>query len=131
MTQATAWQQLLLRDDGPDSYPDKGRLIIDSDYQVYVKDKRLVYIKHNCDIEETRSRFILHVIPVDKDILEGRESLNHDFYFALIGMRLFDTCIVVRELPDYEIASLVTGQYEGGHNPTGVKWAIEFHMPEQ
>ena len=125
---ATAWHQLLLRDDGPDSYPDKGQLIIDSDYAVYLKDKRLVYIQHNCSLEEALTRFILHVIPVDKTIIEGNEHDNKDFYFGWNGMRIVDTCIVVRDLPAYDIASFTTGQYKGGHSPTGLRWAATYHI---
>ena len=128
---ATAWHQLLLRDDGPDSYPDKGQLIIDSDYAVYLKDKRLVYIQHNCSLDEALTRFILHVIPVDKTIIEGNEHDNKDFYFGWNGMRIVDTCIVVRDLPSYEIASFSTGQYIGGRNPTGDKWIATYHMPAE
>ena len=46
-------------------------------------------------------------------------------------MRVADTCIVVRDLPAYEIASFTTGEYEGGHTPTGVKWAVRYYMPAQ
>ncbi len=128
---AAAWQQLLLRDDGPDSYPDKGQLIVDSDYQVYLKDKRLVYVRHNCSLKERHTRFILHVVPVDTKLLDGRESFNHDFYYQWNGMWFMDTCIVVRVLPAYEIASITTGQYKGGHIPNGVEWAVKYYMPVQ
>ena len=127
----TAWQQQLLRDDGPIHYPDKGRLIINSDYDVYLKGKRLVYIQPQCSREEVDTRFILHISPVDKNILEGREHQNEDFYFAWNGMRIVDSCIVVRDLPSYEIASFRTGQYIGGSNPTGDKWIATYHMPAE
>ena len=65
VVQAAAWLQLLLKNDGPDAYPDKGRLIIDSDYRVFLNNKRLVYVRPNCSYEDTGTRFILHVIPVD------------------------------------------------------------------
>ena len=125
----TAWQELLLRDDPPETLPDKGDLIIDADYAVYLKDKRLVYIQRDCNREEVESRFILHIIPVDKAILEGREHHNEDFFFAWNGMRIAGTCIVVRDLPAYEIATITTGQYIGGANPTGHKWLAAFEMP--
>ena len=47
---------------------------------------------------------------------------NRDFYFAWNGMRIVDTCIVVQDLPAYDIASFTTGQYIGGRRPTGHKW---------
>ena len=77
------------------------------------------------------SRFILHVIPVDKTIIEGNEHDNKDFYFDWFGMRVADTCLVVRDLPSYEIASFSTGQYIGGHNPSGHKWIATYHMPAE
>ena len=128
---APAWLQLLLRHKGPDSYPDRGNLIVDSEYQVYINKKRLAYIRYNCSLEERHTRFILHVVPVDTKLLEGRESFNFDFYFQWNGMRIMDNCIVVRDLPTYEISSITTGQYIGGHTPTGVKWAAKYHMPVQ
>lgn len=128
VTPATAWQQFLLRDDGPDAFPDKGKLIIDSDYAVYLKDKRLVYVRPLCERKEVESRFILHIAPVDEKILAGRESINQDFYFTWNGLRIVDTCIVVQDLPDYDIASFTTGQYLGGHTPTGHKWIAAYDV---
>ena len=131
VVQAAPWLQLLLKDDGPDAYPDRGPLIIDSDFQVFLNDKRLVYLRPQCSLEDTRTRFILHVFPVDAKILDGRESDNQDFYFTWNGMRIAGTCVVVRDLPAYEIASFTTGEYVGGHTPTGVKWAVRYHIPAQ
>ena len=128
---ATAWQQLLLRDDGTNALLDKGQLIINSDYAVYLRDKRLVYVQPMCGPEEFDSRFILHVVPVDRTILEGREHDNQDFYFDWNGIRLAETCIVVRDLPAYEIASFTTGQYIGGQNPRGDKWLAVYRMGAQ
>ena len=46
-------------------------------------------------------------------------------------MRIATTCIVVRDLPAYEIATITTGQYIGGANPTGHKWLAAFEMPRR
>ena len=128
VTPATAWQQFLLRDSGPTVFPDKGKLIIEADYAVYLKDKRLVYVRPRCEREEVESRFILHIVPVDEKILAGRESINQDFYFTWNGLRIVDTCIAVQDLPEYDIASFTTGQYRGGHTPTGHRWLATYHM---
>jgi hypothetical protein len=125
----SAWLQLLLQDPQHTVSSKEGILIIESDYRVYLENNRLTYIQLNCEQEEIESRFILHVIPVDKTILNGGEHANKDFNFAWNGMRVVDTCIVVRDLPAWEIASFKTGQYIGGRNSAGHKWLATYTMP--
>ncbi len=124
----TAWQQPVLQGYPPTPFQNIGVPIIESDYTVYLENNRLIYVQTKCSPQEIGSRFILHVIPVDKSILEGREHVNGDFHFNWNGMRVIDTCIVVRDLPPYEIASFTTGQYIGGANPTGHQWITTYHV---
>ena len=77
---------------------------------------------------EVHTRFILHVTPVDKSLLGDREHDNKDFIFAWNGMFIGDTCIVVQDLPAYDISSFRTGQYSGGSPPTGHTWIATFEM---
>ncbi len=125
----SAWHQLLLKNQHAEASRGQGQLIIESDYSVYLKGKLLVYVRPKCSREDLDSRFILHITPVDKTILDGREHDNRDFNFTWNGMRVVDTCLVLRDLPAYAIASFTTGQYLGGANPTGHKWIATYHMP--
>ena len=61
--------------------------------------------------------FILHVTPVDKSLLGDREHDNKDFIFAWNSILIGDTCIVVQDLPAYDISSFNTGQYRGEEYP--------------
>ena len=124
----STWQRRLLREDGLNSILDRGMQIIDSDYDVFLNGNRLVYIQSQCDPTEVHTRFILHVTPVDKSLLGDREHDNKDFIFAWNGILIGDTCIVVQDLPAYDISSFRTGQYSGGSAPTGHKWIATYEM---
>ena len=121
-------QRRLLREDGLNSILDRGMPIIDSDYDVFLNGKRLVYIRSQCNPTDAHTRFILHVIPRDRSILGNREHDNKDFIFAWNGMLIGDTCIVVQDLPAYDISSFTTGQYSGEGAPTGHKWIATYEM---
>ena len=125
---STGWQRLLLRSDGSDSVLDRGQVISESEFVIHLNNRTLVYVKRNCSEEEYGLWFILHVVPVDKSVIEGREHDNMDFPFAFNGARLGDTCIVTRDLPSYQIASFRTGQYTGGIRRTGEKWLVTHTM---
>ena len=56
--------------------PPKGELIIRSKYDVYLDGKTLTYVKSPCAHDDAGNRFILHVIPVDTSVIEGRISRN-------------------------------------------------------
>ena len=124
----STWQRLLLREDGLNSILDRGLPIIDSDYDVFLNGNRLVYIRSQCNPTDVHTRFILHVIPRDRSILGDREHDNKDFIFAWNGILIGDTCIVVQDLPAYDISSFKTGQYSGGGAPTGHKWIATYEM---
>ena len=90
--------------------------IIRSHFDVYLSENRLIYIKEECSPEDTSMRFFLHVDPVDlTDLPYLRKQYgfdNLDFRFRREG-GFFDgkRCVVIRQLPDYVIASIRTGQY--------------------
>jgi len=87
--------------------------VIRSQYDVYLDNSRLIYIKDTCD-EESES-FSLHVYPADADDLPEERRMhgfdNLDFTIDRYGMITNGMCVAVRYLPDYDIASLTTGQY--------------------
>ena len=108
------------------------QLLIRSEYEVWVnrKTNRLLYLKKPCREEDTRARFFLHVWPVDAgDMLPPRTSPGHenaDFFFNEYGMRYEGTCTAVRELPDWDIARVRTGQF----TDDGRIWDAEFSFDE-
>ena len=106
---------------------DYGQPVARSDFDVYIRGGVLAYLKENCAAGDTDARFFLHSIPADSADLpaESRESgfANLDFQFAEYGARAGDKCVVARELPDYDIERIRTGQFVGGE---GQLWSVEF-----
>ena len=92
--------------------------------------RRVVYAKDECSGPDVEARFFLHVIPVDPaDLPEPRrrhgfDNLDFDFgdHGALVGGR----CFAERSLPDYDIATVRTGQYD----PGGRTWTAEIDLEE-
>ena len=88
-----------------------------SDFDVYLHGNRLFYAKDQCTIHDLEPRFFLHVIPVDeKDLPDYRRRHgfdNLDFYVREHELpKLQDgSCVAVRILPDYDIASIRVGQF--------------------
>ena len=76
----------------------------------------LIYRKDRCKKEDIEMRFFLHVIPVDPDVLPERFKHvgigNFDFNFDQYGQRLGESCLAVKQLPEYPIASIRTGQFK-------------------
>ena len=90
-----------------------------SEFDLYLDGDTLRYLKEPCDADDARGRFFLSVHPVDAADLpaarrdEGHESLN--FTFAPpVGMIFNGKCMATRQLPDYEIARIETGQWIPG-----------------
>ena len=121
------WFERLLRDSDAVRLQ-KGVLIIEAEYDVYLNGRELIYVRDPCSQEEVESRFILFVYPVNVDILEGREHDNLDFFFKWNGSRIGGVCIATVRLPDYEVDRFKTGQYIGVFLPTGVRWSVDYSM---
>ena len=106
---------------------DYGLPIAQSDFDVYLRDDVLAYIKEPCASGDTDSRFFLHIIPADPADMptDGRESNfeNLDFQFADHGAVIDGKCVAERELPDYAIERIRTGQFVSGE---GDLWRTEF-----
>lgn len=87
--------------------------VIRSQYDVYLDNSRLIYIKDTCD-EEAKS-FSLHVYPADANDLPEERRLhgfdNLDFTLDQYGMIANGKCFALRYLPSWDIARLTTGQY--------------------
>ena len=105
--------RLLLDDDPQPSYG-KWELIIQSEFDIYLKGSRLLYVKQPCVNADTEARFFLHVIPVDQaDLPENRKQHGfHNLDFGFGPRFLSDgLCAAPKDLPYYEIAKIVTGQF--------------------
>ncbi len=102
-----------------------------SDFDVYLRGDVLAYLKEPCAAGDTDAWFFLHITPADPADLpaDGRERgfANLDFQFADHGAYAGDKCVATRELPDYAIESIRTGQFVSGE---GRVWSAEF-TPER
>ena len=106
-----------------------GELIIRSVYDVYRNDRILSFVKDACSQDAAARRFILHVIPVDNSVIDGKAEANLDFSFQPPDTwRPGEACVVSVELPDYPIALLRTGQYNATR--TGHDWLEEYRLPQ-
>ena len=101
-----------------------------SGYDVHLDGRALTYVRDGCTAADADARFFLHVFPADEgDLPLHREAYgfdNLDFTLATRGARLDGNCVAVARLPDYPIATIRTGQYDG----TGALWAAEFALSE-
>ncbi len=96
-------------------------------FEVYLNDGQLAYDRAPCRPADANPTFLLHIFPVDPNALpeqwrsDGYE--NRDFNFLEQGGALLENrCLVSVALPDYDIASIHTGQYSNA----GRIWAVEF-----
>ena len=97
-----------------------GEPAIRSDFDVYLKDGTLTYVKAPCAEDDTRGRFFLSVFPADpRDLPQAardagfeHEPLNFDF--DQYGAILDGNCVIIRDLPNYPISRIETGQFIPG-----------------
>ena len=89
-----------------------------SDFDVYVRDNILYYVRDDCRPEDTNARFFLHVFPAEQDRLpvHRREHGfdNRSFYFNWRGGFFDGKCITQQPLPDYPVTRIHTGQWMKG-----------------
>ena len=90
--------------------------VINSEFKVYLHDGRLMYVREPCDASDTESEFFLRVVPSDVEALppvhmhSGSEVLR--FIFDTRGLMFDGMCVASIGLPDYEIESITTWQYD-------------------
>ena len=95
---------------------------IRSDFDVYPVENRLLYVREQCRPADLAAWFFLALYPVEVNDLPGPRRQhgfdNLDFLFNRRGVRSGDFCLAVVPLPEYEIATIYTGQVvlgEGGY----------------
>ena len=88
--------------------------IIHANFDVYLKEKSLIYVRDNCNSEDMNMRFFLHIDPIQQsDLPWSRKQFgfdNLDFYPKDGDLSDGQRCILVRYLPKYDIAKITTGQ---------------------
>ena len=96
-------------------------------FDLYHAGNTLVYLKQTCTADDTAARFFLHIYSADANDLPAHRKEyrfdNLDFSFPEYGVMLDDKCLAIVSLPDYEIASIQTGQWIPGQRQL---WKAEF-----
>ncbi len=123
----------------PDAYRERyaaakanGEAVVRSDFDVYLLDNALHWLKSPCADGDARGRFLLSVFPRDAADLPaefrdlGHESLN--FEFAAHGSLADGSCMARRELPDYPIRAIEVGQWIPGGETL---WSAKVNMPNR
>ena len=109
------------------------RPVIRSVFDVYLDEKRnmLIYAKDECSYEDVAPKFFLHIVPIDEaDLPENRREYgyyNMDFTSTVYEFWSEGLCVAKRDLPDYGIAEIRTGQYV---REAGQLWREVFHPNE-
>ena len=99
--------------DGGHARRNPGVLLLRADYDLYLDERRLVYVNERCGPEDLESGFFLHLIPSDRAALspEQRRRGFVDLGFAPRFVHRFGSrCVALRTLPAYALASVRTGQ---------------------
>ena len=104
-----------------------GKPLERSNFDVYLEENRLYYLKEPCPPIDTRVSFFLHVVPKDlydlPDDRRGHGFDNLDFRFAQRGVMFDDKCLAMVRLPHYDAASVRTGQFD---DVVGEVWSVEY-----
>ena len=99
-----------------------------SDFEVYIGDGALYYVKDNCVPDDVEARFYVHLYPVNDDDLPAHRRqygfAGWDFDFDTLGGFFDGKCITQEPLPDYLITRIRTGQHLVGRGPQ--LWQAEF-----
>ena len=106
-------------DDFFDAYRSRsfGRLLVRSNFDVYLDGTVLRYVKNPCSREDWNAEFFLHVIPVDvEDLPDHSGQYQSEMRNFLFGdyrrdLGIDGTCEAVVPLPEYAIARIRTGQF--------------------
>ena len=101
-----------------------------ANFDVYLKDGALHYVKEDCRPADAEARFFLHFFPVDAADLPVRRRPywfdNRDFPFAWRGGHFDGKCMTQAPLPGYPVARVRTGQFVRG---AGQLWKAEIPLP--
>ncbi len=114
--------------------PKEAQPPIRSIFNVYLdeQENRLIYARDDCSDDDIEPPFFLHVVPVDPANLSEHSQqyiFDHlDFNFDDYGLRSDGLCVATRNLPVYDIASIMTGQYLPGEYRI---WRGDFNLADE
>lgn len=97
-------------------------------FDVHYNDGQLTYVREACAPADAAAQFYLHIYPDGSPNVLPEWSQpygfeNRDFDFLdRVGALLENRCLITVALPDYDIASIHTGQYADA----GRIWEVEF-----
>ncbi len=108
-----------------------GEPVARSDFDIYLRENTVTYLKSPCSAADVQAQFFLHVVPEDvADLPADRRQYgfdNLDFHYAnhgSMGALVFSAkCLAKRPLPDYPITRIRTGQ---STPDDGQIWKVEF-----
>ena len=107
-----------------------GQPAAQSQYDLYLRANTLIYLKDPCAPADAQARFFLHIIPVDTASLSPDRRphgfANLDFAFPRYGVNLDGKCVIIADLPPYDIARIRTGQFVSGEDAL---WRVEIDLP--
>ena len=117
-----------------------------SNFDVYLSDGKLTYIKESCKWDDTRAAFFVHVSPFDESDLPperrqyGFDNLDFLFYPQAFSYdrgrlqrsgKIFDgKCMVTISLPGYSIRGITTGQFDDGGRIWGVDFPVDLDIDD-
>ena len=88
----------------------------------------LAYLKAPCDLDDTKGRFWLQLVPVGRESADesNRDEHRDNIFFDTHGVLVDDKCWMRLALPSWPIANVYTGQFhpDGG----AASWRTAFRM---
>ncbi len=110
-----------------------GESAVRCDFDVYIDDNTLRYVKEPCAPVDTKARFFLHLIPANVADLPdhrkqyGFDNLDFDFDGRGVISDISDgKCMIRMALSEYDITRIRTGQFVPGE---GQIWKEEIPFP--
>lgn len=101
-------------------------------HSVILHQNMLFFTKEPCISLDIRPDFFLHITPVDiNDLPPARQQDgfdNYDFQFEEKGVIFDNKCLAIIQIPDYDIASIRTGQFDPAQDR--ILWQDEITLSE-
>lgn len=106
--------------------------VFQSEWNVYLDESTLTYIKSPCESSDAEPRFFLHFVPLNPSDLPSHRSLlgynfdNYDFHFGQRGVMFDGKCMASVDLPDYDLSRIRTGQWISGEGK--ILWEADYNI---
>ena len=111
-----------------------GPPVVRGEFDLYLHDGQLFYVRDGCRPEDREGLFILHLDPADPGDLGpfrrqyGFDNLSFRFHWRVLDPG--ERCVARVFLPDYDLSRIVTGRHPG-RRFVGAEfaWIVEFVPP--